>query len=267
MDKINAEERAKTEAVIQDNIRLQQAIKDNELSHKIYKEQHDLSETEKLNNVQLQTDLYKAKQLNNIDDDTNIDEELHNTITANAQTKKQIEQLNMLEKSRNDHMQSYFKSQEAAASADYYLTNNSIEMQNKIIDTERQTLYMLKQSEALNDLVKANTELQKSNLAQSKAQYLLDNNDANVVSQVAYLQDELSKAQNDLSQLSTDIQSVKDSINERYEMVPDDIIQQFYQNNPKYYVASQSLNNLSLGYLQELDRDLAAYIDKNETSI
>ena len=267
MDKINAEEKAKLEAAIQENIRLQQAIKDTELSRKIYNEQHDLLETEKLKNVHLQNDLYKSKQLNDITDSTNINEELQKTMTDNVNNSKKLEQLNMLEKSRNDNMQSTIKAKSAETAANYYLTQESLTVQQQLIESEKQTLNNLKKTEALNDLEKAQHELWKSNIAQSKAQYLVNNNDANVVTQVAYLENELSNTQNIASEKMAEKQIVINSINERYNVTPDEVIQKFYVENPKYQpVNAGSPENYPLEYLQELDRDLAAYIDKNGTS-
>ena len=267
MDKINAEERKKLEAAIQENIRLNKAIKDNELSRKIYNEQHDSLESEQLKNIHLQNDLYRSQQLNNITDSTNINEELQKTTIANAQMKKEIEQLNMLEKSRNDNMESSIKLEKATTAANYYLTQESLTVQQKIIDAEKQTLNNLKKTEALNDLSKAEQELWKSNIAQSKAKYLLDNNDANVVSQVVFLENELSNAKNNLSQLYTNIQNIKDSISARIGMISKDILQQFYDENPKYQVANtENPPEFSLGFLEDFDRDLGAYIDKIGTS-
>ena len=131
MDKINAAEKAKLTEAIQENIRLQQDIKDNELAHKIYNEQHDLLEKEMLNKVKLNAELDKATEINNINNKQNINEELKNDIIVNTRKKKEIEQLNMLEKSRDNFIKSYYKAEEANAAADYYLTKESIDMQNK----------------------------------------------------------------------------------------------------------------------------------------
>ena len=267
MDKINAAEKAKLTEAIQENIRLQQDIKDNELAHKIYNEQHDLLEKEMLNKVKLNAELDKATEINNINNKQNINEELKNDIIVNTRKKKEIEQLNMLEKSRDKFIKSYYEAEEANAAADYYLTKESIDLQNKLVETEKQTVHMLKKTEELNNLAKAEQELRKSNIAQSKAKYMIDNNDATAVAQVAYLENELSKAQNNLSQITENIQIVKNSIEEKYNMYPNEVIGEFFANNPKYQpVNVGDLNNFSLEYLQELDKDLAAYIDKYGTS-
>ena len=173
----------------------------------------------------------------------------------------------MIEKSRDKFIKSYYEAEEANAAADYYLTKESIDLQNKLVETEKQTVHMLKKTEELNNLAKAEQELRKSNIAQSKAKYMIDNNDATAVAQVAYLENELSKAQNNLSQITENIQIVKNSIEEKYKIYPNEVIGGFFANNPKYQpVNVGDLNNFSLEYLQELDKDLAAYIDQYGTS-
>ena len=265
MDKINDEERKKLEGAIQENIRLHQAIKDNDSAYNLYNEQHNLLEAEKLKNIHLQNDLYKAQQQLNINDGTNINEELNNTITTNINNSKKIEQLNMLEKTRNENMKSLIELKKANTAANYYLTPESIDMQNKIIDIEKQTLNMLKKAEAYNDLSKAQQELWKSNIARSKAKYLLDNDDASAVSQVAFLENELAKYQNIDAQRSEELQKVIDSISVKQKIIPKENIQEFYENNPKYqsiYLNPGEIKNFPLEYLQDLNIALSNYMNK-----
>ena len=139
-------------------------------------------------------------------------------------------------------------------------------MQNRIIETEKQTLNMSKKAEEYNNLFKASQELQRSNQALSKAKYLKDNNDATPVAQVVYLEKELSKAQTNLAEIKENFQMVKTQIAEKYQKIPPEKLDEFYDNNPKYRPLSENPDNFSIEYLQELDRDLGAYIDKHLTS-
>ncbi|KAH0790310.1 hypothetical protein GPJ56_005883 [Histomonas meleagridis] len=119
-----------------------------------------------------------------------------------------------------------------------------------------------KKTEELNNSLKAKEELWQSGVAQQKAQYMLDNNDASMVTQVKYMEEQLTEARKNLAHHAEALQSVKAAIDEKYRIVPQPILNEFYAKNPKYqYAASNDPTKLTVEYLQGLDKDLGEFID------
>lgn len=262
MDKINKEEQDKITAAVQENIRLEEAIKDQQLSQNVLNEQRKLLGREMINKVHLNADLDRLSESVKVGEDKNFDDDLQKSIIVNTRKQKQIEQNKELERARKKQFESFKKEQEAEAASNYYMTQESILLQNQIVEAEKQAVMMDRKTEELNNVAKANDELRRSSFAQSRAKYALDNNDASLVSQVAFIEEELSKAKNADAEYNQRLQFVKNSINERYRVVPQAIINEFYARNPKYQAANMSdVNTLSLQYLQELDQDLGKFID------
>ena len=262
MEKINEAEREAITAAIQENIRLEQAIRDRELDQRLYDEQRQLLEKEMKRKIHLNAELDKVTENNKNNDFLDPEGDLQKAIVVNARKQKAIEQNQQLEKAREKQFESWKQEQEAEAAANYYMTPESIALQEKIVEAEKQKIMSDKKTEELNNSLKANEELWKSGVAQQKAQYMLNNNDASMVTQVKYMEEQLAEAKKNLANHAEALQSVKAAIDEKYRIVPQPILNEFYVKNPKYqYAASNDPTKLSLEYLQGLDKDLGEFID------
>ena len=262
MEKINNFEREKITAAIQENVILEQAIKEKELDQKLFEEHQQLLHNEHKRKIHLNAELDRLTEINN-QNSSNLEKQLHDEIIVNANKQKAIEQNQQLEKARKRRFESWKKEQEAEAAVNYYMTPESVNLQNQIVEAEKQTIMALKKTEELNNARKANEELRKSNIAYEKAQHILNNNDASIIAEVNYATDQLSAAQNKSLEFAQELAKVKSNINHKYSILPKQLLDEFYANNNKYQLVLQNdPNNLDLDYLKSLDRDLGAFIDQ-----
>ena len=193
MNKITEEEKDKLQAAIQENIKLQQDLKDIELKNKTYEEQYNILQQEKLNNVRLKAEYEKASQIRNYQDTHKLDDEIKNIVIENAQKEKQIEQMKMVAKAKDNLGEANIKVNAAQAAIDYYGGQQSIEIYNQLINLETKTNDVLKLAEDYNNLAKAKKALRESNIEMEKAKYLSENDDASFDAQIAYHERKISE--------------------------------------------------------------------------
>ena len=268
MNDLAEEEKTKLQEAVQENIKLQQDLRDMELANRSYEEQYNILQQEKINTVRLQAEYEKASQIKKYQDNHKLDENIKNTIIANAQKKKEIEHMNMLEKSRDKLIQSKYELEGAKTAADYYTTQQSIDKYNQLVQVEKETNDKLKQADDYNDLAKAKKELRKSEIELEKSKDLAEKNTASHVAQIAYHTKKMAEAEDNLANVITTEQNISDSIKARISQIPPEVLQQFYDENPKYSIAnSEDPALLDLRFLQEMDRDLTAFINKIGTNI
>ena len=268
MNDLAEEEKTKLQKAVEENIKLQQDLRDMELANRSYEEQYNILQQEKINTVRLEAEYEKASQIKKYQDNHKLDENIKNTIIANAQKKKEIEHMNMLEKSRDKLIQSKYELEGAKTAADYYTTQQSIDKYNQLVQVEKETNDKLKQADDYNDLAKAKKELRKSEIELEKSKDLAEKNTASHVAQIAYHTKKMAEAEDNLANVITTEQNISDSIKARISQIPPEVLQQFYDENPKYSIAnSEDPALLDLRFLQEMDRDLTAFINKIGTNI
>ena len=264
LNKLTTEEQQQLNAVIEKNIGLEASIRQLSDEHAIYDKQHRLLQEEKLKGVDLQKQYMEQKRIDEIHDSLSIDDDLDKTIKSNVETEHKTKRLKELNDSNEKLYNSLKTSRTAEHEANYYTTKDSINMMNQIIEAEQQAAVMDKKTEAYNDLDKANKTLQRSRIARSKAEYLIGNQDASVVAQVSYIEDELAKANDEALghvdkaiQMNASIQEKLDTLN---TMNPA-YAQEFINARPAYSGYNNNPANFSLDYLQRLDHDLQGFID------
>ena len=268
MNDLAEEEKTKLQKAVEENIKLQQDLRDMELANRSYEEQYNILQQEKINTVRLEAEYEKASQIKKYQDNHKLDENIKNTIIANAQKKKEIEHMNILEKSRDKLIQSKYELEGAKTAADYYTTQQSIDKYNQLVQVEKETNDKLKQADDYNDLAKAKKELRKSEIELEKSKDLAEKNTASHVAQIAYHTKKMAEAEDNLANVITTEQNISDSIKARISQIPPEVLQQFYDENPKYSIAnSEDPALLDLRFLQEMDRDLTAFINKIGTNI
>ena len=268
MNDLAEEEKTKLQKAVEENIKLQQDLRDMELANRSYEEQYNILQQEKINTVRLEAEYEKASQIKKYQDNHKLDENIKNTIIANAQKKKEIEHMNKLEKSRDKLIQSKYELEGAKTAADYYTTQQSIDKYNQLVQVEKETNDKLKQADDYNDLAKAKKELRKSEIELEKSKDLAEKNTASHVAQIAYHTKKMAEAEDNLANVITTEQNISDSIKARISQIPPEVLQQFYDENPKYSIAnSEDPALLDLRFLQEMDRDLTAFINKIGTNI
>ncbi|KAH0785182.1 hypothetical protein GPJ56_010825 [Histomonas meleagridis] len=158
--------------------------------------------------------LDKITEINGNNDFSDPGEDLKKAIVVNVEKQMAIERNKQLEEARAKRSELSKQLAETEAAANYYMTPESVALQNKIVEEEKQTIMEDKKTEELKNSLKVKEELWKSSVAQQKAQYMLDNNDASIVSQVKYMEEQLTEARNNLASHAEALQLVKASINE-----------------------------------------------------